>query len=151
MGTTKKWTDDKVKEYKEKILEEISINGLSLRKVCKLDTFPSTPVVLSWLKEDEQFAIQYARACEQRAEKMADEIMDICDATANDVIYIDGQEVVNHNVINRDRLRIDSRKWLMSKMFPKKYGDKIDVTSKDEAIKTVNVSELITQFMDKKD
>ena len=31
--------------------------------------------------------------------------------------------VTNHNVINRDRLRVDARKWAASKLAPKKYGD----------------------------
>jgi hypothetical protein len=91
----------------------------------------------------------YARATELRAEKMAEETLAICDATADDII-IDpetGREIVNHNAINRDRLRVDTRKWLMSKMFPKKYGDKMEVDAKTkQVIEYKNVSK---QFPDK--
>ena len=50
----------------------------------------------------------------------------------------DGKVVTNHNVIQRDRLRVDARKWALSKMNPKKYGDKVDVTSGGEKINNSN-------------
>ena len=34
---------------------------------------------------------------------------------------------LNDEAISRSRLRVEARKWLMGKMKPKKYGDKIDV------------------------
>ena len=67
---------------------------------------------------------------EARAHHWADEILDICDDGSNDWIERqnkDGStyETVNSEVINRSRLRVDTRKWLLSKLMPKKYGDKI--------------------------
>jgi hypothetical protein len=57
---------------------------------------------------------------------MAEEILNIADNQEADVLEDeDGNITTNHNVINRARLRVDSRKWLMSKMFPKKYGDRV--------------------------
>jgi hypothetical protein len=64
------------------------------------------------LLEDENNAKRYARACEMRAEVMANEILEISDAEDKDY--------------NRDRLRVDSRKWLLSKLQPKRYGDKVE-------------------------
>jgi hypothetical protein len=45
------------------------------------------------------------------------------------------KEVVNNEVVNRSKLRVDTRKWLMAKMKPKVYGDKVDVTSDGKQIK----------------
>lgn len=90
-----------------------------------------------WIEDDEDKSKQYARACELRAESMADEILAIADSTKDDVITDDnGNPVTNHKVIQRDRLRVDTRKWLMSKMMPKKYGERqaIDHTTNGKEI-----------------
>lgn len=69
---------------------------------------------------------QYARAREAQADKHAEDILAISDDGLNDT-YIDaeGNMRTDHDVIARSRLRVDSRKWLASKMAPKKYGDKV--------------------------
>ena len=62
-------------------------------------------------------------------------MIDIVDNNTNDVnVLEDGKEVVNNDVIQRSRLRYDARKWLVSKLNPKKYGDKIDMTTGGEKI-----------------
>lgn len=70
---------------------------------------------------------------------MAEDILDIADDGSNDLMTIQKgsvtYEVENKEVTNRSRLRVDTRKWLMSKMKPKKYGEKMDVTSDGEALK----------------
>jgi hypothetical protein len=60
-------------------------------------------------------------------EQMGAELLSIADDGSNDTYVIDeetGATAVNHDVINRSRLRVDTRKWLMSKLAPKKYGDR---------------------------
>lgn len=110
----------------DQIIISISIEGESLRKALK-DRMRAT-AFYDMLKEDKQKEERYARACEDRAELMADEILSISDNVGRDLIKLpDGREVVDNAVIQRDRLRVDSRKWLLSKLQPKKYGDKIDV------------------------
>src|SRR5690606_26436270 len=106
------------------IINEICLkitNGSSLRK--SLDESSITyDTFFRWIDEDEKKSKQYARATELRAEAMAEDLLNISDAIENDVfIDAEGNEIINYNVIQRDRLRVDSRKWLMSKMFPKKY------------------------------
>lgn len=108
----------------EEICDRIANNGESVRNILKDDHMPNYVTFFRWVDADEAKRNQYARAMEVRAEKMAEELLNICDATENDIIINDeGFPVTNHNVIQRDRLRLDTRKWLMSKMFPKKYGD----------------------------
>ncbi len=144
LGRPLKWTPEIIAEYKTKILNEISINGLSRAKVCKLEGFPNARLVDNWLLEDENFQRNYARACEDRADKIAEEILEICDATENDIIKdSEGNEIVNHNVIQRDRLRVDARKWLLSKLAPKKYGDKLDITTDNKPINQTIEVEII--------
>jgi hypothetical protein len=83
--------------------------------------------VLRWLSQKPEFSQKYARAKQAQAEVMADEILDIADDSSKDAINTEeGKVYQNSEFINRSRLRVDSRKWLMSKMLPKKYGDRIE-------------------------
>lgn len=114
-------------EYTEAIAKEIclaiSTSSHGLRKLCKDNPhWPSYPVIFRWLLENtDNFRDRYAIAKEAQCEVFADEIMEIADNGSND-IGNDGK--VKKEVINRSRLRVDSRKWLMSKLQAKKYGDK---------------------------
>lgn len=127
------WTEDKKKECFAYIISQISL-GRSLRSVLKDENTPESQMFYIWLNEDNELSKQYARATELRAEVIFDEILQIADCEDNDIITIEGTLRVNNDVIARDRLRVDARKWALSKMMPKKYGDKIDVTSDNEKI-----------------
>ncbi|OZI26935.1 terminase [Bordetella genomosp. 9] len=83
--------------------------------------------VMRWLADNAVFREQYARAREAQADKLAEEILSIADDGLNDT-YVDdeGNKRTDHDVVARSRLRVDARKWLASKMAPKKYGDKIE-------------------------
>ena len=109
----------------------------SLRNVLKDDGMPSTSTFYEWLDNDDVKSKQYARATSVRADIIFDDILSIADENTNDTYINDnGIEVVNNDVIQRSRLRIDSRKWVLSKLNPKKYGDKTDITSGGEKIQT---------------
>nr|WP_134952469.1 hypothetical protein [Sinorhizobium meliloti] len=61
-------------------------------------------------------------------EALGDEILQIADSQEGDIIKTeDGREIVNHDAIQRAKLRVDTRKWIMSKIAPKKYGDRLDL------------------------
>ena len=82
-------------------------------------------------------ADRYARACELRAIAQAEELIDISDDAKKDIVVgDDGKISVDWEVVNRAKLRIDTRKWLMSKMLPKKYGtqDRSPIESGDYSI-----------------
>lgn len=115
------------------IIEQIK-EGRSLTSVLKDDSLgvkmPADNTFDKWCDEDEAKMTEYTHAREKRAEKIFEEILEIADKQDADVITnADGEDVVNHNVIQRSRLQIDARKWMLGKMQPKKYGDSIDVTS----------------------
>lgn len=140
------WTDD-LKEAAISIIIERITKGESIRRILNKDrkNLPSNFLFLKWVSEDEALAKQYAQAMNVRADLMFDEMLDIADSTGDDIIELDdGRQVVNHEVINRDRLRVDTRKWVLSRMNPKKYGEKVDVTSGGEKIEPVAIS--FTEF-----
>ena len=128
-------------EEREGILNtifEIIENGKSLRYAL-LQIPLSSSTFFIWIDEDSDKSKQYARATELRAEALLDEMFDIVDETSNDISEYEiaegaKAEKVNNEVIQRSRLRYDARKWLVSKLNPKKYGDKLDVTTDGEKI-----------------
>ena len=93
--------------------------GISLRKLCMQDDFPAASTVYVWLDRFPEFAEKYARAREAATEDMLEDILEIADDKT-----IDPQD---------KRVRIDTRKWVMGRLKPKKYGDKqtVDVGNKD--------------------
>lgn len=124
-------------ELADRICEEIGM-GYSMRTVCSREWAPAMSSVFKWLREKPEFSEQYARATEERTEAMSEDILDIADDGSNDLMTIqkgnETYEIENKEVTNRSKLRVDTRKWLMSKMKPKKYGDKLDVMSDGKAI-----------------
>lgn len=106
------------------ILSQIE-QGFSLRYVLKKDDMPSRYTFFEWIKEDDEKANQYARSCEVRADVIFEEILEIADNSENDTIHTEKGEIANSEWINRSRLRVDARKWMLGKMNPKKYGEKI--------------------------
>jgi hypothetical protein len=100
---------------------------------------PDKSQVFKWLRTKEEFRDQYARAKQESADAMAEDILDIADDGTNDWIEAERKDgstymIVDHEHIQRSRLRVDTRKFLMAKMKPKVYGDKLDVTSDGEKI-----------------
>ena len=68
----------------------------------------------------------YTRAKEDQADTLADEIMDISDEKPMMTVVTDDESVdkLDPVGINRNRLRIDARKWIAAKLKPRKYGDR---------------------------
>jgi hypothetical protein len=96
--------------------------GRSLRKICLADDMPACSTVYKWLARVPEFAEQYAHARDSQADTLADEILDIADDGSND--YMGDDETYNGDAVARSKLRVDARKWIASKLKPKKYGDK---------------------------
>lgn len=96
-------------EIAARICQEIA-SGKSLRKVCLPKDMPAMSSVFLWIAKHKEFSEQYTRAQADRVVAWSEEIVDIADAPSADT--------------NKARLRVDTRKWLMSKMDPKKYGDR---------------------------
>ncbi len=123
----------------DKICEKIA-EGYSLRTACKGEGMPALSTVFLWFRTKPEFSDQYAKATQERTEAMAEDILDIADDGSNDLMTIQKgnltYEIENKEVTNRSKLRVDTRKWLMSKMKPRKYGEKLDVTTDGKALPT---------------
>ncbi len=115
--------------YPESIRLEICeriAKGESMVSICASEGMPVTSVVYNWLTVDKEFSDRYTRAREQQAEHYLDEIIAISDdVSLDEIIDGEGNPRTNHEAIQRSRLKVDTRKWAMSKLAPKKYGDKI--------------------------
>ena len=119
-------------EIADKICEIIATTTKSLRTICNDEDMPSVTTLLKWVRERKDFAEQYARAKEEQADMLIEEIIDIADDNSEDLLGEDknGNKIENKEFVNRSRIRIDTRKWLASKLKPKKYGEKIEIDVK---------------------
>jgi len=119
-------------------LEQVATTTLSLKSICADESMPSVSSIFKYLKDNEEFAELYARAREAKAELLAEEILDIADDGSNDLMTIvkgdSSYDIENKEVTNRSKLRVDARKWLAAKMMPRKYGDKLDMTTGGDKI-----------------
>lgn len=121
-----------VTTFSQAIADEVCeriVEGESSRQICRDTHMPSTSTLFKWLADQPTFSEQYARAKEIQLERMADELLEISDDGTNDWMEREKEAgrietVPDHEHINRSRLRVDSRKWLLSKLVPKRYGDK---------------------------
>ena len=119
-------------EEKFNLIIEIIESGISLVKACK--GVMSRSRFYEIIEEDKEKADRYARACETRQEVLFEQILQIADTSDKDVYEVNGVVKIDHENIQRDRLRVDARKWALAKMNPKKYGDKLDYTSGGEKV-----------------
>lgn len=114
------------KELASRICERLAA-GETLRAVCRDEGMPEERTVRRWATDNKTFSPQYAKAREIGYQSMADEILEIADETAFDTTKNQaGNDVADTEWISRSRLRVDTRKWLLSKALPKIYGDKIE-------------------------
>lgn len=116
------------KENIEKLFKEVIEyieDGLSLRKAVGKAGI-STRTFYNWIEADNDKQQQYARATSIRADQLFEEILVYADAI-DDCNYIDknGNERVDWGKVQRNRLQMDARKWMLGKMNPKKYGDRV--------------------------
>ena len=126
--------------------------GLSLRQVCAEDDMPSPATVYNWLldgkPEHASFLEQYSRGRTIQQEIWADETTDIADDGSNDWIERekkngDIETVLDREHVERSKLRVHTRQWFLSRLNPKKYGDKQAV----EHSGAVSLASLVEQSM----
>lgn len=104
--------------------------GETLRSVCRLSSMPAESTVRAWALDDlHGFSAQYARAREIGYHGLFDEMLEIADTTQEGVKTVqkmNGTETTTGDMIEHRRLRVDTRKWMLSKALPKIYGDKME-------------------------
>lgn len=119
-----------VKDWRDVLCARVA-SGMSMRSVLLSDDMPSGPYVYEILEAEPDFAKRYARACEERADALVDELLDIADDGSNDWMAKHDPDNpgfdLNGEHIQRSKVRVDARKWLVGKLDPKKYGDKLAI------------------------
>ena len=118
MGRPSIFTDELANE----VCERVSL-GRSLRSVCLDKDMPAMSTIMDWLNHNEDFSEQYRRACEDRETTHFEEMLTIADEVLPETAEV-----------ARAKLRIDTRKWVLARMNPKKYSDKQQDDNTDNAI-----------------
>jgi hypothetical protein len=98
-------------------------SGLSAFKACQAAGVPQS-TFSRWCDDDATLAENYARAREALIEKMANELLEIADTPVGST----DSGATDSGAVQKQRLQVDTRKWLLSKLAPKKFGDKIEVS-----------------------
>lgn len=112
------------------VLEKTENGTLSLKHI--LEPYKiSKATFYRFVDKDKDRVNLYARAKKKQYDNIADDIIDIADDGSNDLMTIvkgdETYEVENKEVVNRSKLRVDARKWLLSKLYSEKYGDSVKV------------------------
>lgn len=123
--------------FKAKLGKEICkriAEGESVRSIVKDEKMPSATTIFNWLFDEDkkEFLAQYETARNIQAEIMFEELLEIADDSKKDIetrVNAEGEEyeVPNKEYVQRSRLRVDTRKWYLSKVLPKKYGEKLEL------------------------
>lgn len=104
------------KEQFDKVIQLIA-DGKAIRNAVK-DVSISSSTFYSWIDNDIELEKRYARATEERATALVEDMLEIADNASSEDVQV-------------ARLQVDSRKWIASKLRPKKYGDSSQVKITD--------------------
>jgi hypothetical protein len=114
-------------EIIQNVLDGMAIVGLSCFKACQAAGVPNS-TFMRWVDSDDKLAEKYAHARQELIERMADEVLELADSE----VPAAGDGKKDWQAIQKHKLQVDTRKWLLSKLAPKKYGDKIEVSGDNE-------------------
>lgn len=125
-------------ELFDKICEEIAHSSKGLVHLCKAHNV-RTPDFYELIKNEGEALNKYTRAREAQADYLVDEMIEIADDSRKDskeIFSSDGQKILieDKEWTGRVRMMLDTRKFIASKLRPKKYGDKLDLTTDGEKI-----------------
>lgn len=127
-----------------KVIAELQ-NGTPLRDVLDDIEMPSRTSFYGWLDENPDFSERYARAKQVAADALYDEMLTIANtpmAGETTTLDKDGVKIVTADMLGHRRLLIDTIKWRLAKEAPKKFGDKLDVTTAGDKVGQVTIFQL---------
>ena len=115
-------------EERKRLADEVvnlmaSGSAMSSNDACRMAGVPHSRF-MAWCGEDAELADRYARAREDLIERIANEVIELSDADVG--LQPDGKK--DWAAVQKHKLQVDTRKWLLSKLAPKKYGDKLELT-----------------------
>jgi hypothetical protein len=142
-GRPSTFTDALADEICERLGE-----GEPLAVICRDEHMPAVRTVSHWKEKHPQFSADFARARDEGFDAIAVDCLNIADDNGKDVRYTDkGEETVNTDVIQRAKLRVETRLKLLAKWDPKRYGEKIaiDQTTRAEPVSAEQMAAEIQQ------
>lgn len=118
------------RELAQEIADAVSMSSYGLDRLCAMNQhWPRKLSIIHWRQRHEEFRQMMAEADKARAEMLIGELIEIADDTSNDFIEIDGRMVPNPAAPGLKKVRCDVRKWVIAKLHPQKYGDKLDLST----------------------
>lgn len=128
----------------DKICSYIATSTHGIQRLCKLhDDMPDYKTIFNWLINKPEFAEKYEKAKSQQANILFDLMLELIDKPET---YVDdsGQE---RNDVAILRLKVDTIKWQLTKLQPKKYSDKIDIASSGDTVKELSMLKVENQVL----
>ncbi len=113
--------------YSNELADQICLRiaaGDSVRKICSQSDMPNEETIYRWALNREEFSKKYRIAREIQQERHLDELLEIADQP----MPLTAHGSIDSGAVQHARLRIDTRKWVMSRLAPKKYGNVIDMS-----------------------
>jgi hypothetical protein len=131
-------TDERPSKYPPEVIDDIFrrvSHGETLTQACKSKpNYPSHATVIDWTIKDPAMADRYARARDGQAARWADDI-------------VDKARTATPETANVVRLELDAKKWLLARIRPAQYGDRLDVTSDNKPLQAVDASAAINALL----
>ncbi len=135
---------------------DLLAKGLSVSDISKMEDMPHTPTIYAHIRKNKELEEAYKLAREVQAELMLDELIAIADDGRNDYMEKldeEGQVAgfsLNGEFVQRSRLRIDTRKWIMARMAPRRYSERVvqELVGKDDGPIQTQSSMTLNQFYD---
>jgi len=134
MGRPVKWPPEH--EVWREIIGRVSA-GKALSTVLADPGYPTWTSFQSMLASDDRLRTGYEKAVQDRADRMADEILELSDEEMP--AHLEG--AMASAWVQQKRMQVDARKWIASKLKPRTYGDRIDMTVRDERISVLDALE----------
>jgi hypothetical protein len=131
VGRPIEWSEDN--PVWEEVVSRMA-TGKSLSSVLREPGMPPWATFNRMLRSNEQLRVAYDKAVQDRADKLADEIIELSDAVMPEGLR--GPEASAW--VQQKRLQVDARKWVASKLKPRTYGDRIDVSVVDQRISVID-------------
>lgn len=134
---TKPFSEERA-EIAKKVFDGMR-NGLSAYKACVAAGVNQSAFTL-WMRDDEELAKEYARAREDLIERIANEIIEISDQD----VEVSPEGKKDWAAIQKHKLQVDTRRWLLSKLAPKRYGEKLEISGdQDSPLKIEKIERVI--------
>jgi hypothetical protein len=134
MGRPVKWPEDS--PIWGEVVTRMSA-GKSLSTVLREPGMPPWTTFQEMLRLNDQLRLAYDKAVQDRADRLADEIIELADAEPPEGL----EGVAVSAWVNQKRLQVDARKWVASKLKPRTYGDRLDVSVSDNRISVIQALE----------